>query len=75
MFWTKNFLWNQIKIRVHTHLKIRVWIPAQDYDNDRLEVEFYMLFYIINFSDFGSSVVFSDQLFSAARSILNILSR
>ena len=32
-------------------------------------------FYLINFSNFSSSVVYSDQLFSAARSILNILSR
>ena len=36
---------------------------------------FYMLFYKINFSDFSLSVVYSDQLFGVARSILHILSR
>ena len=35
---------------------------------------FYVASYLINFSDFSSSVEYSDQLFVAAHSILNILS-
>ena len=40
-----------------------------------LHVTFYVSFYLINFSDFSSLVVYFDQLFVAARSILNILSQ
>ena len=35
----------------------------------------YVTFYLINFSDISLSVVYSDQLFDAARYILNILAR
>ena len=83
---TKNFRY--IKKPSYFHSSLDIFIVLNSFTRNAyfllqgsfgsrivLHVTFYIAFYLINFSNFSSSVVYTDQLFSAAHSILNILSQ